>query len=317
MKIGSIDFGTGIFLAPMAGITDRAFRALCVKYGAESVCSELISAKAVTYGDAKTDSLARLYDDERPAAIQIFGSDPDIMAEAAKRLMKFSPAYIDINMGCPVTKLLRNGEGCALMRDPVLCGRIVASVASAVEVPVTVKMRKYCDENGPDAVEVALSCEENGADAVFVHGRTRAQMYSGMADYAMIARVKDALKIPVIGNGDVTDYGSYIRIREETGCDGVMIGRGAYGRPWVFSEIRAKLAGSDYFEPTNAEKREALYFQLDTMIKEKGDRAVNELRHHLLRYCRGFSGSARLRNEISSVSTRGEAEKVIREIFPL
>lgn len=316
MKIGNNEFTHGLFLAPMAGITDHAFRAACVKYGAEGVCTELISAKAVTYGDKKTDALACLYPDERPAAIQIFGSEPEVMAEGAKRLLKFDPIYIDINMGCPVTKLVRNGEGSALMRSPDKCKRIVAAVCEAVNVPVTVKIRKYCDEGTPDAVEIARACANEGASAVFVHGRTRAQLYSGSADYGIIARVKDAVDVPVIGNGDVASYADYVRIKAETGCDGVMIGRGSYGAPWVFAEIISGIMGREHIPPSNTEKRETLITQLDTVISEKGERAVRELRHHLLKYCRGFRGSAVLRNQISSVSSRESVLEVINTVFP-
>lgn len=317
MKIGNTDFGHGIFLAPMAGITDHAFRSVCKKYGASCVCTELISAKGVVYGDKKTDTLAKLYDDERKAAIQIFGSDPKIMAEAAKKLMKFSPDFIDINMGCPVTKIVKNGEGSALMRDPSLCERIVYAVSEAVNIPVTVKIRKSCDDSGPDAVEIAKACEKGGAKAVFVHGRTRQQMYSGKADREIIKRVKDSVSVPVIANGDVTDFDSYTSMLEETSADGVMIGRGAYGKPWVFKEILCAVEGKEYIPPSNEEKRNVLMFQLDTVIKEKGEKAICEMRHHLLKYCRGFSGSASLRNEISTVSDRETAIKIIKTIFPL
>ncbi len=317
MKIGNMDFGHGLFLAPMAGITDHPFRSICISYGASGVCSELVSAKAVTYGDKKTDDLARIFDDERPAAIQLFGSEPHIMAQAAKEIQKFSPAYIDINMGCPVTKLVRNGEGSALMRDPDLCQRIVSAVAEAVSVPVTAKIRKSCDDDGPDAVTVAKACQKGGASAVFVHGRTRAQMYSGAADYEIIARVKDAVDIPVIGNGDVVSPQTYDKIKTVTGCDGVMIGRGSYGAPWIFSEIVAHIENRPYTPPCNSEKREVLTRQIDAVIAEKGIRAICEMRHHLLKYCKGFSGSSKMRAEISCVATKQQAMEVINKIFPL
>lgn len=316
MKIGSIEFRHGLFLAPMAGITDHAFRALCVKNGAEGVTSELISAKGAYYGDRKTDSLARVFDDERIAAIQIFGSDPEIMANAAKLMMRFSPDYIDINMGCPVPKLYKNGEGSALMRNPKLCEEIVSAVAKAVEVPVTAKFRKTCDDDKPEsAIDVALACESGGASAVFVHGRTRAQMYSGRADREIIKKVKNAVSIPVIGNGDVASFADYISMREETGCDGVMIGRGAYGSPWVFDEIVCGLEGREYNEPTNSEKRKMLITQLDTVIEEKGLNGIREFRHHILQYCKGFSGSAKMRRDISLITSRESAIQAINFIF--
>ncbi len=316
MKIGNIEFRHGLFLAPMAGITDHPFRSLCVKCGAEGVTSELISAKGAFYGDKKTDGLARVYPDERIAAIQIFGSDPEIMANAARLMMRFSPDYIDINMGCPVPKLYKNGEGSALMRDPQLCERIVKAVSSAVSVPVTAKFRKACDDEYPErAIEVALACESGGASAVFVHGRTRLQMYSGLADREIIKKVKQSVKIPVIGNGDVASYSDFVRMKEETGCDGVMIGRGAYGSPWVFSEIKAGLEGTEYSEPTNSEKRELLMIQLDSVISEKGLNGIREFRHHILQYCKGFSGSAKMRRDISLITSRAAAEQAIRFIF--
>lgn len=316
MKIGNLNFRHGLFLAPMAGITDHAFRAVCAKCGAEGVTSELISAKGVTYSDRKTDILAKVYEDERPAAIQIFGRDPEVMAQAAKSLMRYNPEYIDINMGCPVPKLYRNGDGSALMRDAELCERIVYAVASAVDVPVTAKMRKTCEDDDPfAAVRVAKACERGGASAVFVHGRTRTQMYSGRADRAIIAMVKDAVSIPVVGNGDVACYDDFVSMKEETGCDGVMIGRGAYGSPWVFSEITAGLEGQAYAPPSAEEKKALLTEQFETVLREKGLNGIREFRHHLLQYCKGFSGSAKMRKEISLISTRETALEAINTIF--
>lgn len=316
MKIGNLEFAHGLFLAPMAGITDHAFRAVCVSCGAECVTSELISAKGATYGDKKTAFLAKLYEDEPMSAIQIFGNDPEIMANAAKLMMQFSPKYIDINMGCPVPKLVKNGEGSALMRNPELCEKIVSAVVKAVDVPVTAKFRKSCDDENPlSAVEVALACERGGASAVFVHGRTRSQMYSGRADRDIIKKVKESVKIPVIGNGDVASYEDFVSMKEETNCDGVMIGRGAYGSPWVFSEIISKLRGEIYKEPSNDIKREMLLRQLDTVVAEKGLNGIREFRHHILQYCKGFSGSAKMRKNISLISSKQAAIDAINTIF--
>lgn len=316
MKIGNLEFRHGLFLAPMAGITDHAFRAVCVECGAEGVTSELISAKGVTYSDRKTDDLARIYDNERPAAIQIFGRDPEVMAQAAKALLRYKPEYIDINMGCPVPKLVKNGDGSALMRDPDLCERIVYTVASAVDVPVTAKMRRACDdESNITAVEVAKACQRGGASAVFVHGRTRSQMYSGRADRGIIARVKDAVSIPVVGNGDVASFEDFVSMREETGCDGVMIGRGAYGAPWVFSEIIAGLEGREYVPLSADGKKAVLLGQFETVLAEKGVNGIREFRHHLLQYCKGFSGSAKMRKDISMISSRENALAAIDSIF--
>jgi len=316
MKIGNLEFRHGLFLAPMAGITDHPFRAVCVKCGAEGVTSELISAKAIAYSDKKTDILAKVYPDERPAAIQLFGSDPQIMAFAAKSMMRFNPEYIDINMGCPVPKLVRNGEGSALMRSPELCERIVYAVASAVDVPVTAKFRKTCDDENPfAAIEVAKACERGGASAVFVHGRTRTQMYSGLADRQIIKAVKETVSIPVIGNGDVCSYDDYMAMKNETGCDGVMIGRGAYGAPWVFDEIVSRLEGREYSAPDNKKKKEMLLMQFEAVLAEKGVRGIQEFRHHLLQYCKGFSGSARLRKEISTINKPEDVLIAIETVF--
>lgn len=315
MKIGNLTYKHGLFLAPMAGITDHAFRALCVKCGAEGVTSELISAKAVVYGDKKTETLAAIHDDERPAAIQLFGNDPEIMARAAKEMLKFNPAYIDINMGCPVPKLVHNGEGSALMRDPALCEKIVYSVAEAIDIPVTVKIRKACDDDNINAVEVAKACEKGGASAISVHGRTRSQMYSGLADRDIIAAVKQAVSVTVIGNGDVDSYEEFMKMKEQTGCDGVMIGRGAYGSPWLFSEIKARLENKIYKSPLNSEKRQMVLDQLNAVYNDKGDRGICEFRHHLIEYCHGFNGSARLRGEISTISDKASALSAINRIF--
>ncbi len=316
MKIGNLEFRHGLFLAPMAGITDHAFRAVCIKCGAEGVTSELISAKAVSYNDRKTDDLAKLYEDERPAAIQLFGSDPQIMAFAAKQMLRYDPQYIDINMGCPVPKLVKNGEGSALMRNPDLCEKIVYTVANAVDVPVTAKFRKACDDDDPEAaLKVALAVEKGGASAVFVHGRTRSQMYSGYADREIIKKVKETVKIPVVGNGDVASYEDFCNMKKETGCDGVMIGRGAYGAPWVFDEILSKLERREFCPPTNAQKKELLFRQLKTVVKEKGSNGIKEFRHHLLQYCKGFSGSAKMRKEISLLVTEQDAVNAINEVF--
>lgn len=316
MNIGTFSVPHGIFLAPMANVTDHAYRAICVSYGAECVCTELISSKAVCYGDRKTDRLATLHEDERPAAIQIFGHEPETMAKAAYLLQKFSPAYIDLNFGCPMPKLVNNGDGSAVMRDPALCGRIVKEVRNAIDVPVTVKIRKGDDDAHVNAVEVAKICEANGASAVFVHGRTRAQLYSGKADRALIGEVKRALSVPVIGNGDIDSVESAEDMYARTGCDGIMVGRGCYGAPWLFRALVCHAEGKPYTPPDNAEIRSVLYRQIRLLEEDRGPRALLEMRKHLSHYCRGKTGSARLRERINSVSTREELEELAELLFP-
>ncbi|MBO4452760.1 MAG: tRNA dihydrouridine synthase DusB [Clostridia bacterium] len=315
MFIGKTEFKYGLFLAPMAGITDHAFRRICKTHGAECAVTELVSAKAIVFGDKKSFDLARVCPDESPCAIQLFGSEPKIIAQAAKEVTKkFSPAFIDINMGCPMPKLVGNGEGCALMRRPALCEKIIYEVANAVDIPVTAKMRRECEDGDENAPEVAKACERGGASAVFIHGRTRKQLYSGKADLDTIRRVKEAVTIPVIGNGDVRDPESYDKMLS-TGCDGVMIGRGAYGSPWVFAQITAHIENRVFSFPTDAEKREILISQLETVISEKGERGIIEFRHHLLQYCKGFKGSAALRAGIANVKKREDAINAINAVF--
>lgn len=316
MNIGTFSVPHGIFLAPMANVTDHAYRAICVSYGAECVCTELISSKAVCYGDRKTDRLATLHEDERPAAIQIFGHEPETMAKAAYLLQKFSPAYIDLNFGCPMPKLVNNGDGSAVMRDPALCGRIVRAVQNAIDVPVTVKIRKGDDDAHVNAVEVAKICEANGASAIFVHGRTRAQLYSGKADRALIGEVKRAVTVPVIGNGDIDSVESAEDMYARTGCDGIMVGRGCYGAPWLFRALVCHAEGKPYTPPDNAEIRSVLYRQIRMLEEDRGPRALLEMRKHLSHYCRGKTGSARLRERINSVSTREELEQLADLLFP-
>lgn len=316
MNIGSFTVPHGIFLAPMANVTDHAYRVICVSYGAECVCTELISSKAVCYGDRKTDRLATLHEDERPAAIQIFGHEPETMAKAAYLLQKFSPAFIDLNFGCPMPKLVNNGDGSAVMRDPALCGRIVREVKNAIDVPVTVKIRKGDDDAHINAVEVARICETNGASAIFVHGRTRAQLYSGKADRALIGEVKRAVSVPVIGNGDIDSAESAEDMYERTGCDGIMVGRGCYGAPWLFRALVCHAEGRPYTPPDNAEIRAVLFRQIRLLEEDRGPRALLEMRKHLSHYCRGKTGSARLRERINSVSTREELEELVELLFP-
>lgn len=316
MKIGTLEFPLGLFLAPMAGVTDHPFRRICVGLGVECVTTEMISAKAIRYGDLKTWRLGKIYDDERPAAVQIFGSEPDVMAFAAaeceRRLM---PAYIDINMGCPMPKIFNNGEGCALMKNIPLCGEIVRAVSAAVSVPVTVKIRAGIDTEHLNAVDAALECEKNGAAAVFVHGRTREQLYSGLSDPKIIADVKRALAIPVIANGDVTDAASALKLLEATGADGIMIARGAMGNPWIFGEVTAALTGTPYTPPDNVRKAEVIKEHIRCHVAEKGVKALPELRKHLSWYIHGTAGAAAARAEINRAETEEALISIVDRVF--
>ena len=316
MKIGNLNFRNGLFLAPLAGVTDHPFRRLCVRCGAEYVTTEMISAKAIRYGDLKTWRLGRIYDDERPAAVQLFGSEPEIMAYAASECeRRLSPASVDINMGCPMSKIYNNGDGSALMKSPALCGELVAAVKSAVSVPVTVKIRAGIDAEHINAVDVALECEKNGADCVYVHGRTREQLYSGSSDPTVIAAVKAALKIPVVANGDVTDAASATALLETTGADGVMVARGAMGNPWIFSEIAAALEHRPYTPPTADERLSLIKEHIAVHIAEKGERALPELRKHLSWYIHGLPGSAAARAEINTATTGQELYSLLARVF--
>ena len=316
MKIGNLNFRNGLFLAPIAGVTDLPFRRLCVRCGAEYVTTEMISAKAIRYSDLKTWRLGRIYDDERPAAVQLFGSEPEIMAYAASECeRRLSPASVDINMGCPMPKIYNNGDGSALMKNPALCGELVAAVKSAVSVPVTVKIRAGIDAEHINAVDVALECEKNGADCVYVHGRTREQLYSGSSDPTVIAAVKAALKIPVVANGDVTDAASATALLEKTGADGVMVARGAMGNPWIFSEIAAALEHRPYTPPTADERLSLIKEHIAVHIAEKGERALPELRKHLSWYIHGLPGSAAARAEINKATTGQELYSLLARVF--
>ena len=315
--LGEKEYSLGLCLAPMAGYTDRGMRAVCRERGVELSTSEMISAKAVTFGDKKTALLARILPDEGDVAIQIFGSDPDVMAEAARILSHpeegAAPAAIDINMGCPVHKIYSNGEGSALMRDPVRIERIVDAVRRATSLPVTVKLRSGIDSEHINAVECALRAEGAGASLITVHGRTRTQMYSGAADRKTIENVKQALQIPVVANGDITDAASAISMLSDTGADGIAIGRGAVGNPFIFEEISAALRGEKYSPPTLSERVETALRQLSISTLEKGEsRAVPEARKQIALYLQGFRGCARIRAEINRAATATEVEAILR-----
>lgn len=318
MKIGDLKIDGRAALAPMAGVGDRAFRETCAGLGAAFTVSEMVSAKALHFSDKKSLELMVLGTAARPGGIQIFGSQPNDMAEAAKRAMEFKPDFIDINMGCPAPKITGSGAGSSLMKNPLLCGEITAAVKAAVPVPVTVKMRAGWDESSVNAVEVAGICEKAGAGAVTVHARTRSQMYAPSPDWSIIRRVKESVQIPVIGNGDVTDAQSAALMLEQTGCDTVMVARGALGRPWVFRQINAYLTDSCRIlpEPEAAERMLVMLRHIRLMCEYKGEaRAMREARKHVGWYLKGLRSAAEFRRRASFLETWEELETLSRDIL--
>ena len=318
VKIGDHRLEYGLMLAPMAGFTDRAMRVLASRCGCEWAVTEMVSAKATVYGDKKTAQLARILPDEGRVAVQIFGSEPDIMARAAEILSRgcgegyAAPSAIDINMGCPVHKIFSNGEGSALMRDPELIHRIVMATVGATELPVTVKIRAGVDRDSMNAVECALAAEDAGAALVCVHGRTRVEMYSGSVNKEIIKNVKSALHIPVIANGDIIDAESALLMLRETGADGIAIGRGAVGNPYIFAEIVAALGGKQYTPPSMRERAECALEQLRLALLDKGERvAVPEARKQIALYLKGFRGAASIRAGINTATSYSEVERII------
>ena len=312
MQIGTVTIQGYAALAPMAGVADRAFRRICVDFGAAYVVGEMVSCKGLCFNDQKSDELLVLDDEARPAAVQLFGDDPDIMAEAARLAMRHHPDIIDINMGCPAPKIAGNHCGSALMREPELCRRIVQAVSSAVAVPVTAKIRKGYSAGEVNAVEVALACQAGGAAAVTVHGRTRDQMYAPPVDWDVIRDVKRALSVPVIGNGDVTTAQEAARLYEHTGCVLVMVGRGALGAPWIFSQIEAYMAhGTLLPDPPVARRMAVLVRQTELAAALKGEKvALREARKHASWYMRGLNGASAFRAQAGQISTLGELREL-------
>ncbi len=313
LKIGKLELKSPWVLAPLAGITDAAMRQLCAMQGAAMTYTEMVSAKGMYYGDRKTAELTYIPEDMGPTAIQIFGSEPDIMAEAARKLEPLNNAILDINMGCPVPKVVRNGDGSALMLKPDLVYDVVKATVSATTKPVTVKIRKGFDDAHINAVEVAKAIEAGGAAAVAVHGRTRAQYYNGAADWDIIRQVKDAVSIPVIGNGDVTDADAGMRMMKETGCDLVMVARGALGNPWIFRELDAAYTGNAIPErPDRDEKVAMMQRHLDLLVELKGELfAVKEFRKFVVWYTKGIKGAAKLRQAVNFIEQADKLKEVL------
>ena len=317
MEIGNLKIKGCAALAPMAGVADRAFRELCVSYGAAYVVSEMISSKGVSLGDRKSKALMQLSDEERPAGVQIFGNDPSVMAQSVKTVLGVSPDFVDINMGCPAPKIAGNGGGASLMRHPQLAKEIVEAVVAACgSVPVTVKIRSGWDFENLNAVEMAQNAEKAGAVAVTVHGRTRQQMYAPPVDHQMIAEVKKSVSIPVIGNGDIVDGPSAAKMLEETNCDFLMVGRGALGRPWVFSQINAYLQNGIILpEPPVSERMRVMVKHVRKICEYKGERiGIREARKHAAWYAKGIRGAAKYRKDLSLIESIEQLEELAFKI---
>lgn len=315
MNIRNVKIDNPYILAPMAGVTDLPFRLLCKEQGAGLLCMEMISAKALQYKNKNTKALLAIHPKEYPVSLQLFGSDPKIISEQAKRIEELPFQILDINMGCPVPKVVKNGEGSALMKNPKLVYEIVYQTARAIQKPVTVKIRKGFDDTCINAVEIAKIIEEAGGAAVAVHGRTREQYYSGKADWEIIRQVKEAVSIPVIGNGDVTSGEKALEMRERTGCDGVMIGRGAQGNPWIFHELlEYDRTGKLPPRPSKEQIKDTMLRHARLQLEFKGEYlGIREMRKHVAWYTKGMEGSAKLRDDINKVESYAELESLLNE----
>ena len=315
LKIGNVTLDNGLVLAPMAGVTDLPYRLICKEQGCGLVYTEMISAKAIFYNNRNTLPLMEIKPEERPVSLQLFGSEPELMGEMAKKIEEQPFDILDVNMGCPVPKVVNNGEGSALMKDPVLVGRIIESIVKSIKKPVTVKFRKGFDMNSVNAVEIAKVAQESGAAAVAVHGRTRSQYYSGTADWDIIRQVKEAVSIPVIGNGDIFHADDASKMVAQTGCDGVMVGRGAEGNPWLFSNILHYEQTGEVKGKPDAEEMCAMIMRHARMQMDfKGEYlGIREMRKHVGWYTSGYPDSSRLRSTVNKIETFEELENLIEE----
>lgn len=317
LQIGNVTLKNNLILAPMAGVTDLPFRLLCKEQGAGLLCMEMVSAKAILYKNRNTEELLQIEEGERPVSLQLFGSDPDVISEMAKQIEERPFDILDINMGCPVPKVVNNGDGSALMKNPLLAGKIIEKTVKAINKPVTVKIRKGFDEAHINAVELAHVAEESGASAVAVHGRTREQYYSGKADWEIIRKVKEAVRIPVIGNGDLTCGADVIAMEELTGCDGFMIARGAQGNPWIFKQILYYMeTGKEMEKPDFKEMTDMLLRHAGLLLEYKGEyTGIREMRKHASWYTAGYRNSSKIRGKINEVENFEQLKALFQEVL--
>jgi tRNA-dihydrouridine synthase B len=315
-KIGDISFENPFFLAPLAGVTDEAMRIISKRFGASMMYTEMISAKGLYYGDRKSKEMINISGEQRPLGVQLFGSDPEIMAKAAKIVLEYKPDLIDVNMGCPVPKVTKNGEGSALLKDEDKIYRIIKKLVEVSEVPVTAKIRMGYDQQNINAVNVAKAIEAAGGAAVAVHGRTKEQYYQGIANWDIIKEVKDSVNIPVIGNGDVFTREDGLKMLEETGCDFIMVARGALGNPWIFRELIMAYGGNINIPiPTIEERKEVMLEHLNLTVNLKGERiAVREMRKHIAWYTKGLPNSSAFRNSINQIESAELMKEAIKGI---